>query len=100
MLTLGSFVIADPALVLSPDAARTKILAAIDAAQGNRTHAARALGEEYRQFLRVIARLDLWPAIDALCEERGYAVQPGAERREKAPPRTPKARRTRSQARA
>lgn len=79
-MTLGDFIIADPAKVLSPDAARARILAAIDDARGNRTHAAKALGESQRSLLHLIAHLDMWPAIDALCAERGYSVQPGPSR--------------------
>lgn len=79
-MTLGDFIIADPAKVLSHDAAKARILAAIDAARGNRTRAAEALGESYRGLLRVIDALDMWPAIDALCAERDYSVQPGPPR--------------------
>ena len=70
-------------IVLDPDEARRRILAAIDVAQGHRGKAAAALGGTQRNLYRWIATLRAWPAIDALCERQGYFVQPG-------PPRSPR----------
>lgn len=68
-------------IIVDPNAARERILAAIDAAKGNRTRAAEALGAKHRSLLRWIDKLALWPEIDRLCKEKGYDVQPGPGRR-------------------
>lgn len=64
----------------TPEAARQMILAAVDAAHGNREVAAQALGISRRQLFRRIARLDLWEAVDDLCRKRGYSSLPGYPR--------------------
>lgn len=76
-------------IVVAPDQARAEILAALDAAKGNRTHAAEALGVSLSILKRWIVALDLYPAIDKLCEEKGHDVHPGASRKPRAPARKP-----------
>lgn len=68
-------------IVVDPDKAKAEILDAIDKAKGNRTHAANAIGATQRNLLRWIAKLDMWPDVDALCQEKGYTVQPGPPRK-------------------
>jgi len=68
-------------IIVNPDEAKRRILAAVDKAKGNRTHAAEALGAPLRTFHNWCDRLDLWKAIDALCAEKGYAVQAGPQRK-------------------
>jgi len=81
---LGALVIA------RPEEVRGLILDAIRQAGGNRSHAARgavltaANGGRpvpLRTLHNWISTLNLWPAIDALCAEHGFAVQPGPKRR-------------------
>jgi hypothetical protein len=67
-------------IAYDPEKAKAEILAAIDAAQGNRTRAGKALGADYRTLVRWIGKLAMWPAVDALCERKGYDVQPGPGR--------------------
>lgn len=68
-------------IVVAPDQARAEILAAIDAAEGNRTRAAEILGANLRTLQKWIERLGMYPDIDALCERKGYHVQPGPARK-------------------
>jgi len=68
---------------LFPQEGAAIILEALDAAKGNRTAAAKALGIEHRGLARCIERHGLWPAVDELCAKKGYHVQPG-------PPRGPR----------
>ena len=68
-------------IVIAPDQARAEILAAIDAAKGNRTHAAATLGVPVMTLRKWIDRLALWPAIDELCQAKGYHVQPDPKRK-------------------
>lgn len=81
---LGALVIARPA------EAADLIISAIVEAQGNRSHAARGpimttanAGKPVplRTLHNWISRLQLWPRIDAVCSEHGFAIQPGPERR-------------------
>jgi hypothetical protein len=72
---MGALIVVDPAT------AKAEILASIDAAKGNRTRAAEALGAKHRSLLRWIDKLALWPEIDRLCKAKGYDVQPGPGRR-------------------
>lgn len=69
--------------------ARFLILAALRAAGGNRTRARESLGLDHRSLYREIARLDLWPQIQALAAEHGWTVT-GPAHVEPPPPAPPK----------
>lgn len=70
-------------IVTNPDEARSRILAAIKSAKGDRRAAAKALGTTTRSFYRHIERLRLWEAVDEQCAEQGFRKPVG-------PPRMPK----------
>jgi transcriptional regulator with GAF, ATPase, and Fis domain len=68
-------------IVVDREKAKAEILAAIDDAKGNRTHAAKALGVPFTTLHNWIRRLELWPTIDELCSFKGYEVPLGAPRK-------------------
>lgn len=79
---LGSLAVADP------ERAKRQILAAIAKAKGNRSEAATELGVEHRNLYRIIGRLEMWPEIDRLMEERGFKAWGGPPRKvDQEPPR-------------
>ncbi len=49
-----------------PSRARAMVTEALQASQGNVTHAARALQVSHRQLCRVIARMGLGAAVEAI----------------------------------
>jgi hypothetical protein len=73
-------------IALEPARARSEILAALEAAKGNRSEAAAALGAPIRTFHNWIDKLGLWPDIDALCRDHGFDVHAGPPRREERRP--------------
>ena len=66
--------------ILEPDTVGAELLAAMVAAQGDRVEAARLLGCSRRGLYRMIGRLGLWAAIDALAAVHGWDVAPGQRR--------------------
>lgn len=68
---------------VDPDAAKGRILKAIEQSKGDRKAAAEALGTTHRSFYRFVERLKLWPDIDRLMRDKEFAKVPG-------PPRTAK----------
>ena len=61
--------------------AKKEVLDAFKKAKGNRTHAALALEASPVALWKWINALELWEAIDALCEKEGFEVLPGAPRK-------------------
>jgi len=65
-----------------PENAKQRIRDALIAAKGDRNEAAKAFGlTSPRSLYRWIERLGMWPEVDALMSEHGFAMLPG-------PPRT------------
>lgn len=67
-------------IIDDPMAAKRMILEALEAAEGDRKTAAKALGTTHRSLYRFFDRLNLWDEIDALIREKGFPHIPGPPR--------------------
>lgn len=68
---LGALIVLDRAKAISD------ILDAFTVAEGNRTKAAKILDIPLRSLHHYVKMLGLWPAIDSLCEAKGFTIKPG-----------------------